>query len=130
MENQVNPGSQPYATPATLVEPSERRTSGLGIASFTLGILAGIATFALIGFAGYVELSTPGGMNEESPIAVIVGLGMFAIIGLCFIGGALGVAALFQSNRTRVFSILGIILNVMVVLGLVGLGVIGMAMEA
>ena len=133
MNQQVSQAAQPFAPPTAPVfhqsSGSELKSSGLGITSFVLAILAGVFAIVLIGVAGYIEASRPGGMNEESPVAMIVGLSMFAIVGMCFLGLCLGIAALFQSNRSKVFAIIGVIFNLMVVLGIVGLALLGMSMQ-
>ena len=91
-----------------------------------LAMLIGMLAVGIVVTAGVLEASTPGGIDEQSPVAIIVGLGIFAIIGLSFVGSGLGIAGLFQSNRNRVFSILGLIFNTMIIVGLVGLIVIGL----
>ena len=50
-----------------------RPHSGLGIASFIISLAAGAALVVLLGIAGVIE-SQPGGMDEESAGAVLVGL--------------------------------------------------------
>lgn len=60
--------------------PNERpmKHSGIGIASFAMSLGILIVTFILVVVAGVMEASTPGGINEESPAAIMLGL---AIIG-------------------------------------------------
>jgi hypothetical protein len=61
-------------------------------------------------------------MSEESPIAVIIG--MFTILGilLCLIGCGFGIAGVCQKGRKKIFSILGIIFNGAILLGVVAFG--------
>ena len=92
-----------------------------------LAMLIGMLAAGLVVTAGIVEASSPGGMDEQSPVAIIIGLGVFAIIGLSFVGSGLGIAGLFQPNRNRLFSILGLIFNALIIFGLVGLIAIGLA---
>ena len=84
----------------------------------------------MVAIAGLMEASNPGGMDETSPEAMIVGLCLFAGVGLALMGGTLGLIALVQPNRKKVFGILGLIFNAFVVLGVVGLIVIGLSMDA
>ena len=90
----------------------EKKHSGLGISSFIIGIATAILIFAEIVIAGMMEASTVGGIDEESPQAVILGLALFATMGMCLVGAGLGIAALFQKNRKKVFAILGIIFSI------------------
>ena len=134
MDPNVGQVEHPFAAPTKptfqQTAVTERKSSGLGISSFVLAILSGISAMVLIGVAGYIEASTPGGMDEESPAAILVGLCLFAIVGMCLLGFCLGIAALFQSNRSKVFAILGLLFSLVVILGIVGLAVLGMSMAA
>ena len=103
-----------------------RKHSGLGIASFILAIFAGFTAFALVVTAGVLEASTPGGIDDESPVAIIIGLSLFAIIGVNLLGIALGVAGIFQPNRYRTFAVLGILFNLMLIMAFLLLVVIGL----
>ncbi len=131
------PFKSPYAPPGQGVPSANlhslhgrsieqtRKHSGLGIASFALSIFVGLAAIALVVVAGVMEASSAGGIDEESVFALIVGLSVFAVIGMNFVGVGLGIAGLFQSNRLKVFPILGVIFNGLVVLGLIGLMILG-----
>lgn len=94
------------------------RHSGLGITSFVISLVMFIFFFILVTIAGVIEISTPGGMSEESPIAVI--MGMFTILGilLCLVGCGFGIAGFCQKECKKIFSILGIIFNGIILLGL------------
>ncbi|TWU43455.1 hypothetical protein Q31b_24960 [Novipirellula aureliae] len=107
---------------------SERlKHSGLGIVSFLTAICMGFALFALIAVAAIIEGSNPGGMDEESASAIIVGLCVFAIIGLTFLGLALGFVGIFAANRNRIFPILGVMFNGLLLLAITALFLIGIA---
>ena len=104
--------------------------SRLGIASFVISAIFAIAIFVAFAYAGYLEATTPGGMDEESPEAIVVGLFViFCSFGL-IVGLGLGIAGLFTRQRRKVFPILGTILSALVLLGACGLVGIGLAMEA
>ena len=109
-------------------EAGEFRHSGLGIASFIGAIIAGVGEFILVMIAGVIEVSTPGGMNEESPQAVILGLLMIAGLFLAMVGIGLGIAGLIQRECKKIFAILGLVFNLMIIFGVVGLFIIGLAM--
>jgi hypothetical protein len=120
-----------YEPPA---EPVELRRfepphSGLGIASFLVGLLAGVGEMAVVGWAGYTGVTHRGTITPDSPTAILLGLAMLAGLGLALLGGMLGVGGLFQANRKRVFAVLGMALNALVVLAFLGLMVIGLALK-
>lgn len=109
-------------------ESAAQKQSGLGIASFGIAIFAGVTAFALLVGAGMMEASNPGAVDEESPIAIVVGLGIFGVVGLSMLGIGLGVAGVLQPNRARAFGIIGLLFNIFVILGLIGIVVLGVMM--
>ena len=123
--NPLQAYAPPRAATPTGQPPVARRQSLLGVASFVIGILAAVTAFGLIVIAGVMEASTPGGIDEESAEAMIVGLGIFGVLAGNALGVALGIAGLIEPNKSRIFAALGIMGNLMVILGIVGLGRIG-----
>ncbi len=101
------------------------RQSGLGIASLILSILIGIMLFVAICVAGFMEASTSGGVSDDSPILVLIGL--FVIAGMFgnFVGIVLAAVGLAQKNRAKTVSVIGLSLNIMCLLGVVALMVLG-----
>ena len=91
--------------------PADARNSGLGIASFALALISLVATIAVFGYAGYLEISTAGGISEESAEAIMIGLAIFACIGMMIVGLVLGLVALFQKGKRRTFAAIGVGLN-------------------
>ena len=106
------------------------KNSGVGIASFILSIAVGVFDFTVIVFAGVVEAGTPGGMDEESVVAVLIGLCIFAGMFANLAGIGLGVAGLFQRGRKKVFPALGLSFNAAAILGIVFLMILGSMMPA
>lgn len=94
----------------------EMKHSGLGIASLVISILAGLAMFVLLAIAGVMETSTPGGIVEESPTAVVIGLFFFALIFAQVIAAAFGIAGLMQKQRHKVMGILGLVFAALAIL--------------
>ena len=76
-----------------------------------------------------MEATTPGGMDEDAPLVILVGLGIVGAVALGMLGAGLGVAGLVQTHRLRTFAVLGLVFNMLVVLGLVGLIAIGLSMD-
>ncbi len=102
--------------------------SGLGISSFIMSIVVGVFDFVVIVLAGLVEASTPGGMDEESVVAVLIGLFIFAGMFANLAGIGMGIAGLVQRDRKKVFAALGLAFNTAVVFGIVFLMILGAMM--
>jgi hypothetical protein len=103
----------------------EYKHSGLGIASTIISVVAAIGMFAMVVVAGVMEATTPGGIKEDEAAAVIVGLliigaGMAELAAL-----GLGIAGAFQSDRNKLFPILGIVFSCLTILGVIALMIIG-----
>ncbi|HEU0153384.1 MAG TPA: hypothetical protein VFQ84_08580 [Arenimonas sp.] len=81
--------------------------SGPGVASFVLVVFFGLLLLAMFGYAGYLELNTPGGVDEESVEAIVAGMVMIFSIAAMFVAFVLGVIGLFVGRRKRLFAWLG-----------------------
>lgn len=103
----------------------EDKHSGPGIASFCLSIIVAVLTFALVCYAGYLEMSTPGGVDEKDPKVMLIGVVFLGLMFLDLIAGVLGLAGLFQPDRKKLFPILGLLGSVATVGGVVALVIIG-----
>ena len=106
-------------------DDDEPEHSGLGIASFVIVCVAGLIEFVFVIWAGILETATPGGMDENSPQAAIIGLGILGGLFLCLVGLALGVAGLFQRDQQKTFPVLGIVIGLLVMAGTAGLFILG-----
>ena len=106
----------------------EKSPSGIGIASFIISLLSGIMLFVLVVIAGILEVSSSGGMDEESIAAVLVGLFLLLFIGTSVLGFGLGIGGLFQSSRKRVFAVLGTLFASINIFSLVALFILGIAL--
>jgi hypothetical protein len=104
--------------------------SGLGVASFIMAMVLGVLDFAIFVYAGLVEAGTPGGMDEESVVAILLGLFIIGSVFANVAGIALGIAGAIQRDRQKVFSILGVIFNSAIIFGMIGLIIIGLMMPA
>ncbi len=117
-------GIEAGAAPGAIGAP-EKKHSGFGITSFVLAIGTVLADFIVILVAG-IAGSQAGGMPDDSPIAIGVGLFIFLMLFVNLIGIALGAVGLFQSNAKKVFPILGILFNLVVPAGMVALIIFGL----
>src|SRR5262245_8892875 len=96
----------PYGQPTGDVAAKH---SGLGVASFVLGLLAGLGIFILIVVAAVMEAKRPGALdNEKAPETMLVGLMAIAALGGVVLGLILGIAGLVQRDRKKLFAILGL----------------------
>ncbi|MFD0958269.1 hypothetical protein [Paenibacillus chungangensis] len=124
--------------------PETLKHSGLGIASFIialLAILAAIITLVLtVSFtAEFINMGTldPESLEAQildgdSAIVSIMAAGLLFIvsIGLSVIGLILGIVGAVMKNRKKVFSVLGIVLNALIAVGVVVLVIISMVAGA
>ena len=85
--------------------------SGVGIASFIVSIVGSLLMFLLFVIAGAIQLSTPGGVDENSPAAMVIGLMLFLLMFALLVALGLGIGALCQSDRKRLFGVLGTIFS-------------------
>ena len=85
----------------------ELRHSGMGIAAFVTSLVAAMLMLVLFAIAGVIETGTPGGIDEESPQAVLIGAGMVAVLGVQLVAGGLGLAGMLQRDRRKAFAVLG-----------------------
>lgn len=106
-----------------------RPHSGLGIASFIISLAAGAALVVLLGIAGVIE-SQPGGMDEESAGAVLVGL-LLALTALAHVLAlGLGIAALVQAGRSKLFGVLSTVFASTGLIGTVLIFLLGALLES
>ena len=106
----------------------EVKHSGVGIASFVTSIVAGVLIFLLVIIAGVLEVSTPGGMDEESIAAVLIGLFLFASLGAELVALGLGIGGLIQKDRKKIFAILGVVFSATALLITLFILFLGLAM--
>ena len=101
--------------------------SKLGIASFIMSVVITALIFLAIIFAGVMATST-GGVDETSTEAIILGLVIIGMLLLDLVALGLGIGAIFQKDRNKLFAILGIIISAVTLLGTISLIVIGNTM--
>lgn len=101
--------------------------SGLGVASFLIALLTGVGEFLFVVLCVLLAASSSGGeIDEESPAAIAMGLMILAGLGIALIGVGLGVGGLFQSKRNKLFAVLGICFNALILAGVTALMCIGL----
>jgi hypothetical protein len=109
------------------------RQSGFGIASTIIGIATFAVAFVGLMTIGFIQ-EQGGNAAEPSPLMIVLSLGvclggpLFHVVGLI-----LGIVGIFQHDRSKVFSIMGTVINGLVVVGglafIVVVVLIGMSMN-
>lgn len=125
MQNQYAPEHTTAYEPA--LTPAEKKHSGFGITSFAMALTFAIGLLALVVVAGVIETNTPGGMDEESSTAVIIGLLLFAGVFAEILALILGIVGVAQASRKKVFGILGICVSMLTMFCIAALMFIGLA---
>ena len=77
----------------------------------------------------FIVAAMIGSSDEDDPANVIVGLLALGSIALLLAGVGLGIAGVFQKQRRRLFSVLGMIFNGSLLLAILGLMLIGLMVE-
>jgi hypothetical protein len=103
----------------------EPKHSALGITSFVLSLLVGLLVFGVMVVAGILEARRPGGMPEDSPVTILVGLVIIGAMMLDLLAVVLGIVGLVQKDTKKVFAILGLIISALTLFGTIGLIIIG-----
>lgn len=95
-------------------QEKRKKHSAYGIACFIISIVAILMIFGVL-LVSQIINPIEAGLSEDSFYVVI---GLIAILGgfLSLIGLGLGIYGVVQKNRKRVFSVLGVIFNVLVVI--------------
>lgn len=109
---------------------TELRHSGIGISAFVLSLVAGLVLLVTVFIAGYMQATTPGGVDERAASTVLTGLMLMLGILMALIAGGLGLAGTFQKTRRRLFAVLGTVLSAAQLLLVTGLMFIGLLARA
>lgn len=110
----------------TLENPSVTRAhKGLGIASFIVGVTCLITVMGLVVVAG---VTTNAG-RATPEFNMIVGLGMISAVFVDLIGIVLGIFGAADRSSKKVYPVLGLVLNVLVVALFTALLIVGLSMR-
>lgn len=128
------------ATPA----PTQLKHAGLGIASFTLGLIAILISIlltiyifgSLASFLSNIDID-PSNLSQkdfmvmlETNPFLIATFPLFLVTGLLHVIGAiLGLIGLFQDNRKKMISGIGLVLNALPILGFIILTLVGVLLS-
>ncbi len=89
----------------------QQKHSGIGIASFILSLVGPACFLLLVILAGVIEASAPGGMDENSTTAGILGILLIAVLIVSIVSFFLGVGGLLQTDRKKLFAVLGLVFS-------------------
>ena len=103
-----------------------RTHKGTGIASFIIGVTSIVLVMALIVGAG--AMATTGKMTPQ--LSMMLGLGMIAACFVDLIGLALGFVGAVDRSSKKVYPVLGLVLNFVIVALFAAMLVIGLMMKA
>jgi hypothetical protein len=117
------PGHVPYAS---WQQPPASKHSGFGIASFIIGISMGVMEVGLIVTAAVLVQQ---GRSSQAPGMEIAGC--FMLLGLlaCVGGVVSGIVGIKQADRKKLFAVIGLCINGLILLSVLGLMVLGLAMK-
>jgi hypothetical protein len=100
--------------------------SGAGVASFVIGVAMAMVELTMVIMAAVLVQR---GISSQTPQMEIAGCGMILGLAACAICVVLGIVGLTQSNRKKLFAVLGLCINGMILLFVLGLVVLGLAMR-
>ncbi len=106
----------------------EHKHSGFGVAAFVTSVSAGVLLLLLFIVAGVMEVSTPGGIDENSASAMLVGLFLILFLLADVVAAGLAIVGLLQKDRKKIFAALGLVFSVAMILCTLVLVVIGNAL--
>ena len=103
----------------------EHKHSGLGVAAFVISRCVGLLQFILIVTAGVIEAASESGMDENSPEALVLGAGIIGLLLVDVLAIGLGIGGVVQSNRKKIFAVLGIVFAAITIVLTVVLMILG-----
>ena len=110
----------------TLENPSViRGHKGVGIASFIISITCLVAMIGLVAVAG---ITTNAG-RATPEFNMVIGLAMMSTVFVDLIGIVLGIFGAADRSSKKVYPVLGLVLNVLVVVLFAALTIIGLSMR-
>jgi hypothetical protein len=113
----------PYAS-ARVGAPQKH--SGVGVASFIIGIAVGVLELAMIVLATILVQQRT---SSNAPSMELAGCGMLLGLVACVVGVILGIVGVTQSQNCKVFAIWGLCINGGILLSVLGLVALGLAMK-
>ena len=112
--NEINNNAQQLGT--INLNQDKSRHSGLGIASFILSIVAFFTQIFVYTVYTIKQFSDPQWLEQESIGSTLIGFLMIVSIFIVLVGFGLGIAGIIQKEKRKVFSVLGVVLNLLMIM--------------
>ncbi|MBB5875244.1 MULTISPECIES: hypothetical protein [Xanthomonas] len=109
-----------------MTSPTLPPYSGLGIAAFAVSLIAAVLTLALVGVSAALVYYQPASLDEDAPLAMLVGMAMMVGVIAELAAAALGIGCLFQRDRRKLYGVLGLVFAVTTLVGITALIVFGL----
>lgn len=106
------------------VVEERKKHSLLGIISFSLAIFSFILLFVILVFVGYHTLVSSG-LPENEILYFFVGMIIILLLVIVLISMIVGILGILEKNRRKLFGILGVSIDVVMILLVVSLFIIG-----
>jgi hypothetical protein len=118
--------------PAPITPSDTKKHSRIGIASFVIGIVSMLifclAILLAFGYGITIASLNPSIQSlQSSPTILVLGLVLFLSPILGLVGVVLGFVAVFQKNNKKLFAVLGLVFNFLIILVFCVLLVFGLA---
>jgi Family of unknown function (DUF6142) len=123
--SEAPPGCPPPPEFNTVPLALPTRQSGLGIASFVLGLVSAAAIFVAVAIAGLLVASGHGATDSDQAMYGVVGLCMLFFLLLALAGAVLGVLGVLQKKYRKLFAVIGLSINLLTIVGTAMLVFIG-----
>lgn len=105
------------------------KQSGMGVTSTCMAAVVFLGYLATIVAAVIIQMKNNNvPMRDDDPLAVLLGLGILGSGALNLAGLVIGIVALAQSDRYKVWAIIGTLFHLILLLGILGLICIGILM--
>lgn len=119
--NSINQPQVQYLPP----EYVKLKHSGLGIASLTIGLINLIFILSLI-IRAFILAGITGDVKPDDPFIIAAGFGFLGGCAVFFWGIIFSIAGRCNPDLNKMFSILGLALNIALLLVLIGLVILGL----
>ena len=104
--------------------PDLKKHSSIGIVAFVMGILDILGVCLMFGLSLY---SQDAPANTSDTLTSVVGFMAICLVIVSIVGVVLGIIGVVQKAQSKVFAIIGLVLNALVLLGICVIMAIGMA---
>ena len=96
-------------------ETQFKRHSGLGTASAIIALVLVISFFELFLIVGAITKTSADLLTEDSSVTITIALLVILGLAASLVGIGLGIAGVFQRNRRKVFALLGVLFNAVII---------------